>query len=86
MIPELKTGFGIAEKYHFLFKHRFGIGNGIQELSGDIISNSFISILIEAKDRKKMIRDLETVGIDKAFVFPELEYTAETVKKRLLLK
>lgn len=77
-----EKGIDIPEKYHFLFKNRFSVLNEIQELSEATISNSFISILIEAKDRKKIIHDLETIGIDKAFVFPELEYTAEKIKNR----
>ena len=75
-----KTSSDVSESYSFIFRNRFSIVNEIQELSDDIISNSFISILIESKNRKKIIQDLATIGIDKAFVFPELEYTAETVK------
>ena len=77
-----KAEDGISSKYHFLFKNRFSIDDSIQEMSRKMISYDFISILINYKDRRKIIKDLQTIGIDKAFVFPELEYTAETVKKR----
>lgn len=56
----------------------------IQELSARTISNSFVSILIESKYREKIIEELATVGIDKAFVFPELEYTAEMVRNKYI--
>ena len=72
--------YGISNKYHFIFNNRFSIIDEIQELSDEIIANCFISILIESKYRKKIMQDLSTIGIDKAFVFPELEYTTELVK------
>lgn len=77
-----ESDFGINPKYHFLFQNRFSIFYTIQELSDETISQSFISILIEPKHRKRIMNDLATLGIDKAFVFPELEYTAEMVKNR----
>jgi hypothetical protein len=76
-IPE----YGISDKYHFLFRNRFTIMNEIQELSDEIISNCFISVLIESKHKKKILQELAIIGIDRAFVFPELEYTTELVKK-----
>lgn len=79
---ESKSDFGIAEKYHFIFQNRFTFWNAIQELSEEEISHSFISVLIESKYRKRMLEDLAAIGIDKSFVFPELEYTAEMVKNK----
>lgn len=73
---------GIPEKYHFLFQDRFSIENEVQPLSDKTISGSFISILIESKHKKRIIQELATVGIDRAFVYPELEYTAEMVKNK----
>lgn len=70
----------ISEKYHFLFYDRFDFVDMIQELNDKEISNMFFSIIIRAKHRRKIAEDLAAVGIDKAFVFPELEYTAELVK------
>lgn len=73
----------ISEKYSFLFRNRFSVLDQIHELSDEIRANSFVSILIEARIKKQIIRELEMLGIDKAFVFPELEYTAETVRNKL---
>lgn len=75
--------FGINPKYEFLFKDRFNLCNSIQELNEKMISNLFISIIVEARYRKRMIEDLAVIGIDKSFVFPELEYAAEMVKIRM---
>lgn len=74
--------FAIPEKYHFLFQDRFSIENEVQQLSDKTISGSFVSILIDAKHRKRIVQELATVGIDRAFVYPELEYTAEMVKNK----
>lgn len=74
--------FGIEEKYHFLFKNRFSILDDVQTLTEKTVSNEFVSILIDGKNRKKIIKELEAIGINKSFVFPELEYTAEIVKEK----
>ena len=72
----------IPEKYHFLFQDRFSIENEVQLLSDKTISGSFVSILIDSKYRKRIVQELATVGIDRAFVYPELEYTTEMVKNK----
>ena len=77
-----KTGDGINPKYHFLFKDRFSVSDSIQEIQEDCLSNCFISIIIDSPNKKTIMKDLETIGISKAFVFPELEYTAEMIKKK----
>ena len=74
--------FTIPKKYHFLFQGRFSIENEVQQLSNKTISGSFVSILIDAKHRKRIVQELAAVGIDRAFVYPELEYTAEMVKNK----
>ena len=76
-------GIAINPKYEFLFKGRFSICNSIQELSDKMLLDSFISIIIEARYRKRIIEDLAAIGVNKAFVFPELEYTVEMVKNRM---
>ena len=34
------------------------------------------------KAKKEILSDLESIGIDRAFIYPELEYTAEKIKRR----
>ncbi len=83
---DLIGDFGINPKYHFLFKNRFSLTNDIQELSPETISSSFVSILIDAKQKKTIMQELESVGIDKSFVFPELTYTTEKIKNKYILE
>ena len=72
----------INSKYHFIFSNRFSIEELILPLSKEQLSNSFISILVDSKHKKEILNDLASIGINKSFVFPELEYTAEMVKER----
>ena len=76
--------FGINPRYHFLFRNRFTVGYKIQDLSREFIENSFISIIIEDKFKQKIIDELEAIGIDKSFVFPELIYTTEKIKNKYI--
>lgn len=69
----------INPKYEFIFKNRFSVRNSIQEIGEDMLSNAFVSIIVEADYKKKLLEELAMIGINKAFVFPELEYTAEMV-------
>lgn len=78
------NGITINPKYSYIFTDRFSIGRNIQTIDEKRLSESFISIIIDKKHRKKIIDDLSTIGIDKAFVFPELEYTAETIKNKYI--
>ena len=72
----------INPKYHHIFEKRFHLISEIQELLPETISGSFISIFIERKNRKKILSELSHIGIDKAFVFPELEYSAQVIKEK----
>ena len=83
---DMREAFGINPKYHFLFRDRFSLTNDIQELGEEIIAKSFISIIIDAKKKKKIISELASVGIDKAFVYPELVYTSEKLKNKYINK
>ena len=78
----LESSLEINPKYEFLFKDRFSICNSIQEIDSKMLSDSFVSIVIEAKNRKRMIDELASIGINRAFVYPELEYTAEMVRNK----
>ena len=78
-----KSEYGINPKYHFLFNNRFSIINEIEEISHETIARSFISILIDGKAKKRIIEELSMVGINQAFIFPELEYTTRMIKDLL---
>lgn len=83
---DLIEGLGIHPKYHFLFKNRFSLTSDIQELSPETITSSFVSILIHAKRKKRILQELEYVGVDKSFIFPELTYATEKIKNKYILE
>mgnify|MGYP003297077817 CR=1 FL=1 len=61
---------------------RFLFNGDIQPVDEDSMKTMFCSIVIPAKAKKEIMLDLESVGIDKAFIYPELEYTAEKIKRK----
>lgn len=64
-------------------KDRFKITGDIKKLSNSKINNSFCSIIIEAKSKKKILKELSYIGIGADHIYPELEYTAQEIKRRL---
>jgi len=63
-------------------KNRFKISEEVKPLSQDKISNRFCSILIEPKNKKKILRDLSYIGFRADYIYPELEYTAQEIRRR----
>ena len=66
------------------FERRFSIVDEIQKIDPESLEHQFCSIIIESKYKSCILNELESIGIDKAFVYPELEYTAEKIKKKYL--
>lgn len=54
----------------------------LKTLSEEKIKNDFCSIIIESKNKKKILRDLSYVGISADYIYPELEYTAKEIKRK----
>lgn len=67
------------------FERRFSITDDIQEIDSESLKNQFCSIIVEADSKLRILKELASVGISKAFVYPELEYTAEEIKRKYLL-
>ncbi len=63
-------------------KNRFRITEKVKPLSQDKISNRFCSILIEPKNKEKILRDLSYIGFRTDYIYPELEYTAQEIRRR----
>lgn len=42
----------------------------------------FCSIIIEPKYKKQILNELDLMNINEAYLFPELEYTAKSVKEK----
>ena len=66
------------------FRKRFSIDSDVASISPNIMRNNFCSILIDAKYKKSIMRELDQVNINEAFLFPEPEYTAKRIKNRYI--
>lgn len=78
-------GFAIYTEYSAVsFERRFLIVDEIQKIDPESLEHQFCSIIIEPEHKSCILKELESIGIDKAFVYPELEYTAEKIKKKYL--
>ena len=66
------------------FLKRFHIESEVAELSNEIMESCFCSILIDPQYKKDIIRALNHVNINEAFLFPEPEYTAKRIKNRYI--
>lgn len=62
-----------------VLKYRFTIEDELESIDEYNMKTNFCSILIPADVKKEMLADLAIIGIDKAFVYPELEYTAKKI-------
>lgn len=63
---------------------RFLIESDVASISPNIMKENFCSILIDAKYKKSIMRELDQVNINEAFLFPEPEYTAKRIKNRYI--
>lgn len=61
---------------------RFLLREYIDTIDTDSMKTMFCSIIVDKKAKKGILSDLESIGIDKAFIYPELEYTAEKIKRK----
>lgn len=66
-----------------IIKDRFKISGSIKKLCKRKINNNFCSIIIEGKSKKKILKELSYIGIGADHIYPELEYTAQEIKRRL---
>lgn len=68
------------------FKGRFYFDSKFELIDDYTMKNEFCSIIVENKNKKKILNQLKQVGIEKAFVYPELQYVAEKVKDMYAIK
>lgn len=74
--------FDYSEYGQLLFGRRFLLNSWLDSIDNESMKTTFCSIIISKKSKKSILSDLESVGIDKSFVYPELEYTAEKIRKK----
>lgn len=63
------------------FENRFTMSLKLKPLNSKNIKNNFCSIIIDSKNKKKILRELSYVGIGEDYIYPELEYTAKEIKR-----
>ena len=71
-----------GEDFWDRMKNRFRITDEVKPLSQRKITNGFCSIIIEPKNKNKILRDLSYIGFRADYIYPELEYTAQEIKRR----
>lgn len=70
------------DKFWDQMSNRFLMTEGLKELSSTIIQDAFCSIIIEAKNKKRILKDLSNIGIGADYIYPELEYTAKEIRRK----
>ena len=63
-------------------KKRFSISPIIAPIEERVMKNEFCSILIEPKQKEKILQELDYLNINEQYLFPELEYTAKNIKSK----
>ena len=75
-------GFEDSDKFWERIKNRFTIACEVKPIDQEKLSNGFCSIIIEAKNKKKILKDLSYIGLGVDYIYPELEYTAKEIKRK----
>ena len=70
------------DDYSKFFNGRFKMRFELKPLSAEIVKNSFCSIIIEPKNKKRILQELSNIGFGIDYIYPELEYTAREIKRR----
>lgn len=74
----------LLRNWEIPFKERFQFGSELQAIDLDTMKKEFCSIIIDKRKKNSILQKLRTFGIDEAYVYPELQYTARKLKKIFL--
>ena len=66
----------------YAIRNRLIVSPFIAPVESKIMENEFCSILIEPKYKEKLLEELDVLNINEQYLFPELEYTAKSVKQK----
>lgn len=69
------------EKMNLSFKNRFLLQDSLKPVEMDDIWWDFSSILIPSKSKKRILSQLNEVGINEGFIYPESEHVARIISK-----
>lgn len=72
----------INDNIKWAFLKRFELSYEIASMSEEVMSKNFCSILIPPECKQRIIKELNIININEAFLFPEPEYTAKHIKKK----
>lgn len=64
-----------------VLSHRFRMSAEIKQINKKKKETDFCSVIIEGKNKRKIIKELSRLGIGVDFIYPELEYTAKEIKR-----
>lgn len=73
---------GFWNRINKYIENRFTMDRSLKLLGNEIIQNSFCSIIVEHKNKKKILRELSHIGFGADYIYPELEYTAKEIKRK----
>lgn len=63
-----------------LVQHEYLLG--VKAISEEFMASSFFSIIINAENKRKILDQLDCIGINKMVLFPELDYTGQYLKEK----
>lgn len=69
-------------KFRKTLLSRLALDGSLHLLDNEVLEKKFFSVLIEPDAKKSILAELRRIGIDIAFIYPELEYTAKKIKAR----
>ena len=75
----MKDNYSMDEFWKIV-ENRFLMRCSIKKLSKKKLQNNFCSIIIDANSKKKLLKELSTVGISTDFIYPELEYSSKEIR------
>lgn len=64
------------------FANRFILHEQIESMEEDKIEEDFCSIIIPAKYKNGILKQLDFIGVNESFVYPEITYIANEVKNK----
>lgn len=62
----------------------YTFGNNLRKIDGKYMEYEFSSIIVDKNYKKNILFELNNMGINKSFLFPELEYVAQNVKNKYI--
>lgn len=66
------------------FANRFRLHNQLEPIEEDKMKEDFCSIIIPAKCKKNILKQLDFIGINETFIYPEITYVANEVKNKYI--